>query len=77
MRLKVRTDNKPLVAEVLQIHGVRLGNDEHALDALTRPLLAELHLENSVVDRLARDLPAQQVELAMRDFEDASRVAVL
>ena len=77
MRLKARTDNKPLVAEVLQIHGVRLGNDEHALDALTRPLLAEHHLEDGVVDGLASDLPTEQVQLPVGDFEVRSGVFVL
>ena len=72
-----RTDNELRGVKVLVAHSVVPRSHEHVLDATAGTLLTELHLENSVVDRLARDLPAQQVELAVRDFEDASRVAVL
>lgn len=54
-----------------------LGHDEHALEALTRTLLAELHLQDSMVDGLAGDLPAKHVQLAVGDFEVGGGVFVL
>lgn len=73
----MRTDDELALVQVLQLHGVRLRYYEHALDALTRPLLAEHHLENGRVDRLARNLAAEEVELAVGNLEVARGVLVL
>ena len=40
-------------------------SDQHMLDTLRSPLLAELHLKDSMVDGFPRDLSAQVVQLAM------------
>lgn len=44
---------------------MRLGHDQHALNTVTRSLLAEHHLEDGVVDGLASNLTAEHVQLAM------------
>lgn len=56
---------------------MRLGNDKHALNTVARAFLAEHHLEDGMVDGLASDLSAEQVQLAVRDLKVASRVLVL
>ena len=56
---------------------MRLCNDQHALQAFTGALLAKLHLEYSVVDGLASNLPAKEVHFAVGDLEVARRVLVL
>ena len=71
------TDDKPALVQAFQLDGVRLGHHQHALDPLARPFLAELHLEDSVVDGLASYLTTKQIQLAMRDFEVCCGVFVL
>ena len=57
-------DEPPLV-KVLEFDSVRLGHNQHALDTLAGTLLAEHHLQNGMVDGLAGDLPAEQIQLAV------------
>ena len=56
---------------------MRLGNDKHALNTVARAFLAEHHLEDGMVDGLASNLPAKEVQFAVRDLEVARRVLVL
>lgn len=50
---------------------------EHSLNPLARALLAERHLQDGVVDGLARDLPPEVIQFAVRNFEARRRVFML
>ena len=56
---------------------VRLGDHEHVPNAFAGTLLAERHLQDGRVNWLARNLPANLIELSVRDFEVRRRVFVL
>lgn len=47
------------------------------MDPGTRPLLTELHLKDSIIDGLARNLPSKFVKLPLRNLEVSRRVFVL
>lgn len=53
------------------------GEAQHALDLGARSFLAELHLKDSIVNGLARNLSPKFVKLSMRNFEVSRRVFVL
>ena len=53
------------------------GEVQHTLDPSARPFLAELHLKDSIVNRLARDLSSKFVKFPLRNFEVGCRVLVL
>ena len=53
------------------------GEVEHALDLGTCPLLAELHLQDGIVNGLARNLSPKFVEFPLRNLEVGRRVLVL
>ena len=71
------TDDKFRWIEPFVVHRVVSGDDQHAFDPVARPLLAEGHLKDGVLDRLASHLSTQQVELARRDLEIGCRIFVL
>lgn len=51
--MTLRTDDESFLWETLQSRSVILRNSQHALDPLARPFLAEHHLEDCGVNRLA------------------------
>lgn len=53
------------------------GNSQHTLDLRTRTLLAERHLKNGRVNRLASNLSCQKVQFPVGDFPVSSRILVL
>ena len=71
-----RTHDKPLLLQALLLRVV-LGYDEHALNACARPLLAEHHLQDRRVDRFARNLLSELVQLPVRDLKIRRGVFVL
>ena len=50
---------------------------QHVHDTRASPLLAELHLEDSIVYGLATDLVRKHIELAVGDFEIRGGIFVL
>jgi hypothetical protein len=52
MKRKAHTDDKFRWVQVLVIYGMLLRKSKHAFDTFTSSLLAELHLQNSIVDGL-------------------------
>jgi hypothetical protein len=50
---KERTDNKFRRVQFFVVYRVLLRSHERGFDALTGPLLTELHLQNGVIDWLA------------------------
>ena len=54
-----------------------LGEVQHALDPSACPFLAELHLKDSIVDGLARNLSPKFIKFPLGDLEVGRRVFVL
>jgi hypothetical protein len=73
----LRTDDELGLAKALVCHCMSLGGGQHNADTLTRSLLRELHLQQSIVDGSVRNLPAEVIQFAMRDLEVGCRVFVL
>lgn len=62
---QIRTNDKFAGLHTLVPLCVVARSDQHMLDTLRRPLLAELHLKDGMVYGLSCDLSAQVVQLAM------------
>jgi hypothetical protein len=56
---------------------VLFGEVEHALDPGAHPLLAKLHLEDSVVNGFARNLSPEFVKFPLRNLEVGCGIFVL
>lgn len=75
--LLVHTYDKFRFSQPLVSHRMVSCGRQHVHYPRTCALLAKLHLEYRVVYRLPGNLPPEQVQFAMRNFELGSRVFVL
>jgi len=71
------TNDELSFIQTLITSGMVPSGGKHVHDTFACPLLAKLHLQNSIVNGLPCYLPSEHVQLAMRDFEVCRRVFVL
>jgi hypothetical protein len=65
------------VIQALVVYCVITSNDKHTLDSFASPLLAERHLQNSMIDWFSRYLSTKVIQFTARYFEIGSGVFVL
>lgn len=73
----LRTDNQARGIKLLVANSMVLGRAKHVHDSRTCSFLAELHLEDGMVDGLGGYLVGEHVQLPTRDFKVGRRVFVL
>lgn len=71
-----RTDDHLLGVDPF-LRRVLLRQHQHALYPLTRPLLAERHLQDGIINWLPCDLSSELVQFPVRDLEVCRRHFVL